>query len=1179
VAAQGYAADPLATGVGTVAGLLRARAEDQPDRLGYTFLADGETQELELTYGQADSRASAVAAALRDAGASVGDRAVLMLPPGLDYVNAFFGCLYASVVAVPVYPPDPFQLERTLPRLRSIVRDADPVVALTIAPLLEPLKELTRQAPEMAALRWVAVDEAPDDATERGPVVVPTDATAMLQYTSGSTSTPKGVMLSHRNLLHNSGLIQHFFGTTQESRGASWLPPYHDMGLIGGLIQPLYGGFPIVLMSPLHFLQEPERWLRAVDRFRVTATGGPNFAYDLCVRKTDPEEIARLDLSCWEVAFNGAEPIRPATLRRFAEAFAPSGFSGDAFLPCYGLAEATLIVSGARTPARAVGTVPPVVPVDREALKRGLAKAVGSDEDGVQPARELVHCGHSAPGQRIAIVDPATSVARLPGRVGEIWVSGQSVAGGYWRQPEESGRVFDARVAGEGDDTPFLRTGDLGFLSDGQLVVTGRLKDLIIVRGRNHYPQDIEHTAEATDPVLRPGCTAAFLADEDGGSDDLILVHEVRRDADEVDTGRLVARIRQAVAEEHGLQVHTVVLLHSGGLPKTSSGKVQRRLCQTQFLAGELPEIGRTTTAPAAQADSATAGAAEVLSGPPERRAVQLEYYLRTVVAAVSGVGLDNLDREQALTSAGLDSLAVLQLQQRVENDLGLSVPLAPLLTGASLVEVAEALDKQSGVPSPDTGLTVTPLAGGAAEDAVPLSREHVPLTLGQRAIWFSQQFEPTSSVHNIAVALRSLEPVDGSVLRRALDSLVARHAMLRTTFPVRDGAPVMLVRPHGRAAFREHDAHELDHDALVRRLVSTARRPFVLEAGPLLRVDLHHRPDGDVILLTMHHIVTDFWSMTVFARELGAYCAAYAAGTEPALAAPAATYLDVVERQRRILDDPAHVNRLADYWDGQLGDGAPPLRLQASADAQSAPGAARPLSLSAPLTASLRRRAATECVTLYTLLLAAFQALLHLRTGQDNLTVGTNAAARVRPEFAQVIGCCANPVMVRSRTLADPSFRELLHQTRDRVVEAMEHQEYPMALLADRHGLGRRGEALFEALFTFNRSPEHGDDLAALAALGPAGLQRSLGPLRVENFPLPYGETSLPLELVMAEIDETLHGILRYRAGTFGEGDAARLIEEFTSVLEAVAADPDVCLGTLLPDAPRTGPATACKG
>ncbi|WP_431873301.1 AMP-binding protein [Amycolatopsis sacchari] len=1084
----------------TVAGLLRTRAQERPRHVGYTFLADGESQELDLTYGQADARARAVAAALRDAGARPGDRALLLLPPGLDYLTAFFGCLYAGVVAVPLYPPDPFQLDRSLPRIDAVVADCAPVAALTIAPLLGFLDELTSRAPRLGALRWLAVDEAPG--ADEGPVTADGESLAMLQYTSGSTSAPKGVQVSHANLLHNSARIQELFRTTPGSRGVSWLPPYHDMGLIGGLLQPLYAGASTVLMSPLHFLENPVRWLRAISRYRVGITGGPNFAYDLCARKADPAEITTWDLSCWEVAFNGAEPIRPGTLRRFAEVFAPAGFRAEAFLRCYGLAEATLIVSGAGGVFdRPAATT---VRVDRAGLTHGEATEPGDVE--------LTSCGRSLPDQRIAVVDPATETECPPGHVGEIWVSGPSVARGYWRRPEATGRTFHARLG----EVEFLRTGDLGFVRDGELVVTGRLKDLIVVRGRNHYPQDLEFTAERAEPALRPGCSAAFAAGER-----VVLVHELRKQAGEADPAAVAARIRQAVAAEHGIQAHTVVLLRSGGMPKTSSGKVQRSLCRTLFLAGELPELSRSE--PVAGGET-TAG--QVLSAPAEHRAEVLEDYLRTRLAAVSGVG--DLDRGQPLTAAGLDSLSVLQLRQQVEAELGVSVPLRPLLTGASLADVAGELAGR---------LTV------AAPAPAPAAEVTDSLSPGQRWIWFSQQFEPDSSAYTVAAALRILDPVDAVALRRALDAVVARHPALRATFPVREGEPVMLIGAEGAAAWQEYDASGLDDAALTARLVSAARRPFDLESGPLVRVALHRRPGGDVVLLAAHHIVTDFWSMTVLARDLAAYYTAYAGGRDLTLPAPAASYADFVAHQRRVLADEETVR----YWEEQIDDGVAPLRLPGEG------GAAVSFALPEELTARLHERAAAERVTLFVLLLSAFQAVLHAESGARDLAVGTSVAARTRPEFAEVVGCCMNPVLIRSRLAGETSFRELLAATRDRVAGALEHQEYPMTLLAARQRARGHGASLYEALFTFNRSPVPGDDLAALAAVGPSGVARRLGPLQVENFPLPQPESSLPVELVMAEAGGALRGFLRHRAGAPG------LSERYVAMLEAVVADPDL--------------------
>jgi acyl-CoA synthetase (AMP-forming)/AMP-acid ligase II len=1116
----------------TVADLLASRAADQPDRLGYTFLADGETDEYHLSYAEADRRARAVAAALRGAGGGPGVRVLLVLPPGLEYITALFGCLYAGALAVPVYPPDPNQLARTLPRLRAVVRDATPLIGLTTSPLLGLLDWVTDQAPELGALSWLAVDEAPEAPVEGEPVPVAPDEPALLQYTSGSTAAPRGVLLSHANLLHNSGLIQRCFQATPATRGLVWLPPYHDMGLIGGLLQPLYGGFPVTLMSPLHFLERPVRWLRAIDRYRATASGGPNFAYELCVRRISPEEAAGLDLSSWEVAFNGAEPIRPETLERFTAAFGPYGFRADSFLACYGLAEATLIVS-AGWPARAV-------PVDRVALEQNR---VAVPVDG--PVANLTACGPGAGDQLITIVDPATATVCTPDQVGEIWVRGPSVAGGYWGRPEETEQVFAAALSdGRG---PFLRTGDLGFLHNGQLVVTGRLKDMIIVRGRNHYPQDIELTAGRADPVLRPGGAAAFVV-ADGPDERLVLVQEVRRGAEPVDVPAVAARIRTVVAQEHGLQVHTVCLIRAGGLPKTSSGKVQRRECRTRFLSGELPEVGRADapSSPAAPGGSTDA----VLRAAPAERAAFLQEYLRGQVSAMTGVPAEQVGAEQPLLSAGLDSLAVVALHERVTADFAVTLPLSVVMAGASLSELAERLavrlDEPSGVDDSPVSSTAT-----AALDEIPLSS-------GERWMWFLQHMEPDSAAHTIAVALRILGPLDRPALARALDELVARHAALRTTFPSNGEEPVRLVQPAGPAAYREHDARQLDAGTLQLYLTRAARRPFNVETGPLLRVDLYTVADGEVLLLSMHHIITDFWSMTILAHELGEYYTAFAEGREPALKPARATYADVLNWQRSRLDDPAHAARLAGYWEAEVAAVRPAPLL--TIHNGSAAGGSRRFALSRELTERLHHCAATQRVTLFVLLLAAFEAVLHRYTGQDDVVVGTNAAVRPRAEFADVIGCCTNPVLIRSQASAGEPFDALLSRTRDRVVATLEHQEYPLLRLATRERFG----PMFDAMFSFNRSTRPGDDLAAMALVAPSGVRGRLGSLPVETIALPVAPGALPIELVMAEIDGVPHGLLRHRGDVIDEAAADRLVAEFVATLETVVADAGTPLGEL---------------
>ena len=568
----------------TLIDVLRRRAADDPNRRAFTFLLDGETEQAHLTFADLDRQARAVSVLLREH-ARPGDRALLLYPPGLEYIAAFMGCLYAGVVAVPAYPPNPARLERSLPRLEAIVSNARPTVALTVAPILSIATALAAQNPVFQPMRWLATDGLSDQLAEQWhPTDIRDTGLAFLQYTSGSTSTPKGVMLTHRNLMHNSALIQRGFGHTRESQGVIWLPPYHDMGLIGGILQPLYAGFPVVLLSPVDFLQRPLRWLQAVSRYGATTSGGPNFAYDLCVRKTTPEQRAALDLGSWEVAFNGAEPLRPETLDRFVAAFEVSGFRREAFYPCYGLAEATLIVSGAQLAA------PPVIcQVQAAALERNVA-ALASE--GVGANRAMVSSGQICGDQQVVIVDGASGTRCSPGQIGEIWVSGPSIAQGYWDQHEDTAHAFGASLA-EHSGERYLRTGDLGFQHGGELFVTGRLKDVIIIRGRNHYPQDIERTVEVCHPALRLGGGAAFAL-EVAGEEQLIVVQEIERQHRTVNVEELCGQIRHAVGREHGVQVAVIALLKPGSIPKTSSGKIQRYACRQAFLAGDLALIGQS---------------------------------------------------------------------------------------------------------------------------------------------------------------------------------------------------------------------------------------------------------------------------------------------------------------------------------------------------------------------------------------------------------------------------------------------------------------------------------------------------------------------------------------------------------------------------------------------------------
>ncbi|HET6974065.1 MAG TPA: fatty acyl-AMP ligase, partial [Pyrinomonadaceae bacterium] len=526
--------------VSTFIDLLQYRALKTPDRTAFIFLEDGETETARITYGELHQRARAIGAWLQLHKAAA-DRVLLLYPSGLDYIAGLFGCMYAGAIAVPAYPP---RHNRTLDRLEGIINDAQPAFALTTQDIHE--RVLDGNSENLRGIKIVEADRIDKTLTEFWvPPLLSERALAFLQYTSGSTTTPKGVMLTHANLLFNERLIQKIFQQTEKSTVAGWLPLYHDMGLIGSVLQPIYNGSSCVLMPPAAFLQQPIRWLQTISRYRATTSGGPNFAYELCVRKIDEEQKAALDLSTWSVAFNGAEPIRPESIEHFTKAFGPCGFSPKAFRPCYGLAEATLIVSGQKKPA------PPLV-------KRVEADALTYDRvvqatDETDQARTLIGCGHAL-GQELIIVNPETLTRCSASRVGEIWLSGRGVAQGYWNNQGETKAVFRAHLAN--GDGPYLRTGDLGFKHKNELFITGRLKDLIIIRGVSHYPQDIEHTVAHAHENLMNHRGAAFSMEIDG-EERLAVIHEIRPRRT-TDFDELVNAIRHAVAREHGVNVYTV---------------------------------------------------------------------------------------------------------------------------------------------------------------------------------------------------------------------------------------------------------------------------------------------------------------------------------------------------------------------------------------------------------------------------------------------------------------------------------------------------------------------------------------------------------------------------------------------------------------------------------------------
>jgi amino acid adenylation domain-containing protein/non-ribosomal peptide synthase protein (TIGR01720 family) len=1125
----------------TLVDLLRLRSLREPGHTAYRFLADGETEASRVTYGELDLRARVVGAHLQSRNLH-GERVMLLYPPGLDFIAAFFGCLYAGAVAVPSYLPRP---NRDGGRFQAVAEDAQAACVLTTTQILPRLGlPPEKHAGTSRLVHRLATDALAGEAAALWREPSPGgDATAYFQYTSGSTSTPKGVMVTHANVLANSAYIRHGFEHDPRSVSLSWLPHFHDMGLLDGIIQPLYGGFTGILMSPAAFLQSPVRWLQAISRYGVTHSGGPNFAYDLCVRRVGEEERASLDLSAWGVAYNGAEPVRRETLERFGEAFEPCGFRRQAFYPAYGLAEATLKVTGGRK-----ADDPVYRTVQAGALKRH--RVVEADARGTE-AQTLVGSGSASLGTEVVIVNPETSRRSATDEVGEIWVSGPGVAAGYWNRPEETERTFRARLP-EGVGGPYLRTGDLGFVRDGELFVTGRLKDLIIIRGRNHYPQDVERAVEQCHAALRPGGGAAFSVEVEG-EERLVLAQEVearrRKEAPAV-----VEAILETLAEEFEIQPAAVLLLRPGGLPKTSSGKVRRGACREGFLENSLQVVAEW------RAGAAVHGRADAPAAPDELGGETVGRWLRALLAAKLNVEESLIELNQPIARYAVDSLLALELAHAVETGLGVKLPPTGFLRNPTIADLTnEALARLAGAAS-------VPQAShfSTADEA----GEH-PLSHGQQALWFLQQVSPESTAYHLAVAARIRGEVDARALRGAFQALVERHPMLRSTFPSRHGAAVRLVHRRAEISFRVEDAAGRSEEALRAALRAEAGQSFDLEAGPLLRVSLFERSPRDyVLLISAHHIIVDFWSLAVLIEELGRLYGAETGGADAALAPHVSTFADHVRGQSELLSG-AEGERLRDYWLRKLAGELPVLDLpadRARPPVQTYRGASVPVRLDARLTDQLKRLGVSREATLFMTLLAAFQVLLYRHTGEEDILVGTPTSGRGSAQFARTVGYFVNPLVLRADVSGGKTFTEFLAGTRATALEAFEHQDYPFDLLVGQLQPERdpSRSPLFQVMFAFQKTHLPDEEGLAAFALGEDGARVRLGGLLLESLALEQRAAQFDLSLTMAETVDGLTASFEYNTDLFDASTVERLGAHFRTLLGGIVADPSARLSEL---------------
>ncbi|MHC2086948.1 amino acid adenylation domain-containing protein [Methylobacterium sp. CM6244] len=1078
------------------------------------FLDDPRSGEITVTYAELAGRARAIAARLRRS-ASPGDRVCLLLDTGLDYVAGFFGCLEAGLIAVPVFPPEPRRAQHQA-RIAAIIGDSEPSVVLVHDSDAESVRDMLAASGQPGAVLPVE-DITPDDLAEgEGAdwlVATPApEAVAFLQYTSGSTAVPKGVVVSHGNLIANEHLIRVGFDIRPNDVMVSWLPLYHDMGLIGGMLQPIYTGILGVLMSPKHFLGRPARWLEAIHRFRGTVSGGPDFAFRLCQDRVDDETAARLDLSSWQIAFSGSEMVRASTMAEFAERFAPAGFDPRALRPSYGLAEATLFLTAGQR-----GEGMRSLDLDPAILAEGRAVAA---EEGTR----LVDCGFAQPDHPIHIAGP--DGASLPdGTIGEVVASGPSLAQGYWRNQDATDAAFVER-----DGIRSLRTGDLGFLHGGRLFLVGREKDLIILRGQNVYPQDVERVVERNIDILRQGRIAAFAIERDGREGIGVAV-EVSRTVQKLTAPEaLAALVSEAVADAFLETARVVVLLNPGGLPRTSSGKIQRGAARRGWQAGSLDAY-------AVVEDGRRVDGEEAPNPRPDITMTGLELRLAAIWSAL----LDRSDvtRDSHFFALGGNSIAAIRMLAELRTALGVAVPPQVLFAHPRLGAFAGAVEAEIA-------------AGRKALLIKPASREvALPLSLAQERLWFEAEFGDDET-HHIAGGIHLRGSLDRDALTRSLDALTARHDAFRTRLSRRpDGRGEQRIEAGYKIDLADFDLSTIPLQSREKRFAELcreeAKRPFARCGGPLARFtlvqldEMHH-----VLLITLHHIVADGWSMTVILREWPALYAAEVEGRSEDLAALAIQPADIAFWQRGEAQAEAMEADLS-WWRDRLGDAEPDLSLTDRRRPAGQPDRVcrHGFAIADGLTRQVTALAAETGTSPFAILLSAFALFLQRYGEARHLRIAMPVAGRHLPGVENLVGVFVNTLVLP--VTIDPVLpgREVVSRTWASLTDALAHQDLPFERLVEALQPERVPGRAPLARVMISQQP------AALGAFGTAG------GLTLEAFGQDTGTPAYDLVLEVAEKAGSLSATFAYSEALFDGDTIAGFEHGYLALLDGLTGSP----------------------
>lgn len=1125
----------------TLTSILELRASESPDTTAYIWLSNGEEETDRISYRELCRRSLSIAGRLqRDKTPEI---AALLYPSGLDFIAALFGCMYAGVTAVPLHLP---RYGRPTDGLQGIFTNCAPGVVLTASESQKNVDDVLRRHLRMD-IPIIATDSLNGDALTRKNPECDGSKPAYIQYTSGSTSAPRGVVISHNNLIHNMKFIDQGFLHDSRSLEVCWLPPFHDMGLVYGILQPVYSGFTSVLMAPAAFVERPLRWLKAISKYRATHSGGPNFAYDLCTRSKPETRLSELELSNWRIAFSGAEPVVAETLDRFAAAFGEYGFEKSSFYPAYGLAESTLKVSGGKT-----GEGPTIEAFDSEAILKGIASLPFHPK---MKRVRLVSCGKVSNDGKTIVVDPESKRIQPENRVGEIWTRGASVGAGYLNCPEETERVFHALT--EDKSGPYLRTGDLGFFREGMLFVTGRIKDLIIVNGKNYYPQDIERALDNGDSHIKPGAALAFSVRAAGDrTEDVIVVIETRAKSAIV-FEQIASAIRLDVLSAVGLAPAQIIGVDPGTLPRTSSGKLRRSACKSSYVDGSLASRFRSEGHAALWADRKDAERLPTARSESGEVQDEIEAGITTIVAEALGVNGDDIDIYTDLADLGLESISMLRLATRLQEEYSIAISIPDLLRHRTVRNLARYVVQ----------LRARPLATSASATSEG-DEQHQRLGYAQQSLLYQHHLAERPDALNITRAVGIEGELREETLQEALGEITRRHRVLRSAFPNFPNDESVEISPVTNKLFplRRIKAEPEHLDSAIRAAATEAFNP---NEGMLFRVHLIESPGfKPVLVFVLHHSICDLWSLILLFDELWSEYRRLMNGDTGPGTHHRRDFYDHVQDQQAFLGTPAGAD-LRSYWKRAARPDLPPLTVTEKPQVRQRASHKVGYKQFGVEDDTIKAGAACAAelkISMAELYFGLFQIVMSYHSGLSAFRVGMSTHGRSRPDDAQLLGCMVNILPIAATIQTNWTVKQVLRQAGEASRAAREHGDYPFYLNVQQIAEDAPVQPAVEVIFHFYKTAmSELDGKLMPIALGHSGHEIEAHGVKLVTKGLYHEAGQHQLTFSLGQLQDALIGTIEWSEELLTGELVDNLLSQYCNVLRQLPAHVHRTVGELL--------------